>query len=385
MIAVALASSSAAHAQLSDQFRPSAAYQLSYDDNVVGLPSDDAALAATGSRERGDTVRAAEFGLVLDKSIGRQRLQAELGIRAVTYDRLTLLDHHDQVLKGAWDWQIGNHLSGVVASSKLRRLTDFDDYHLLVRRMQTERRKQFALAWQLHPRWRLRGEFGDYSVSYEGDPLFSGERLERALQAGADYLTPAGSSLGVTARHVDGEDRSNAATGQAHFSQDEIDLRAEWRPAGHIRLQLTAGAISRRYVSFGANDFSGGNGRINTEWALSGKTRLHISAWRELGVVDNIVAYSINRGYSIEPQWDIHSHLQANMLWRVETRDYRPARDIIQSLSGDQRRGRFASLKYSVGKRWRISGALGRSDKIDRGLSTGFSRNTAKIAAQYMF
>lgn len=374
-------------AQTVDRLGPVAMYSLAYDDNVLGLPSSQTNAGATA---RSDITRTLQVGLQIQKTIGRQYLSADLRGSDVKYDRLTRLDYQGRDLKAEWVWQAGQHLRGAASAKYMRSLMSFDDYHILERRIQSVRAEHVDVRWQLHPRWELVAAGTGEKISYDTDLLRDRSRSERFGDLGLDYVTPAGNTAGLVARRTVGTYPSSPNLTVFPFADDfeqsDVRLRVDWNATGKVKLRMDGGFVSRQHKTLNAMDFRGTNARLDLDWDATVKSALYASLWRELGVIDDLVAYSINKGASVRYSWSITTKVRSEMGLLYESRDLprSPASAPASTDGGTMRRATW-STEYALGDRWLLRASVFRTLKDGSGATTSFSRNGATVTLQYQF
>ena len=374
-------------AQTANRVGPVATYSSAYENNVLGLPESE---TDTYVGARSDRVRTLQAGVQLQKTIGRQLLSADLRASEVKYDRFALLDYQGRDAKAEWKWQAGNRLHGTASVKYQRSLMSFDDYHILERRLQSERAKHVEARWQLHPRWELVAAGTDGKISYDTDLLRARSRRERFVDAGLDYVTPVGNTAGVLVRRTVGTYPRSPELAVFPFDEDfeqgDVRFHANWQVAGKLHVHTDGGYVSRRHKTAGTRDFYGASARLDAGWAVTGKSVLNASLWRELGLVDDLVAYSVNKGASLRYGWSMTSKLQSHVDVSYETRDFPRTRvSAPGSTEGDMLRKATWSTEYNYAEQWQLRASLFRTLKNGRGAVTSFSRNGGAITLQYQF
>jgi exopolysaccharide biosynthesis operon protein EpsL len=338
-----------------------------------------------------DLSRSIQGGLKLQKALGRQLVSAELGVSDVSYDRYSQLNYLGRNLAAEWRWVLGNQLEGKLATSYVRSLTPFDDYYSVERRLRTERRWDADFRYRFHPRWRVRGAVGSHDTAYEAAAFRLGGRGQVSREAGFDYVTPEGNSIGVSARRLSGTypllSTGAGSLSRNDFEQEDIRAQLNWRVAGKTRVTFAGGPLSRRHPILGAKDFDGVNARLNLDWQVTGKSSVSASVWREISNVDDLsVNYALSKGVSLGPRWTISSKLETDLQLRHESRDFRPSQTAIQALTyGDELRSALWSVSYSHDVHWFLRMSAFRTLKDGRGRLSDFSRSGATVALQHQF
>jgi exopolysaccharide biosynthesis operon protein EpsL len=385
----ALPAATPALAQTAEGIHPYLAYSIGYDDNVLGLPNAETSLAVTGSSKTSDLYRSAQAGLQLDKYVGRQQFVVNLGVSHVNYDRYTLFDYQGRNLHASWNWHLGNHLDGVASTSYVRTLSSFNDYHALDQRLQTERQNDLEVRWRLHPRWRLRGAARNNELSYDSESQTQ-TRNEKSVEAGLDYVTPDNTTVGVVARRLHGDYPLylNAVTSLLNeYDQDEIRGRFDWRVTSKTRVQFDGGLVSRKHKRNAVQDFRGGNAKATVDWEMTGQTFLTATAWRQLGIVDDLfTAYTVNKGMGLGPRWVVSQKLQTDVQFRYESRDFRQSEAGPQAAAfGDVMHTLQWSANYTPSEHWSLQSTLFGMKKDGSGRLASFRRKGATVTLQYIY
>lgn len=349
-----------------DTFQPYLSYTYSYDDNLRRRPTVSVSAADTS-----DIFHRAEGGILIDKSISKQRLTANLNFSRTTFNQFTELDNNAKDLQGNWNWRLGNHLEGNLGASYAQALTPYSaEYQSNERNLRTQRREFFDAAWRLHPSWRLRGGFSHYQLEYDLATQKFGDRTEDATELGLDYLAASGSTVGVLVRHVKGGFPTPQQIGPLvvdnSYSQNEYKGKIDWLISGKSRLQFLGGWVERKHDFFPARDASGPSVRMIANWLPTGKVGMTLTAWRDINASDDLTAsYTLNKGLSLASNWDMLAKVRMDALIKVEKRDFSGATAYTALLpSNRQDTSRYASLSltYAVMQNLQISASVFRDD-----------------------
>lgn len=313
---------SAAVAEISDTIHPFVVIGYTYDDNLLRLAKE-----ASGFTQMSDRMTQSQAGVIIDRPLGRQRLNATAKVSRVTFDHYDQFDYNGKDLKADLAWELGNRFSGNLGGSYNQTLTPFSDYNTSQRNLRTSRREYVNGAWRLHPSWQVRGGYTRNRYEYELLVQRVNNRNENVAEAGADYLAPSGSRVGLVARQVKGEYLypriiSGVILG-SDYTQDELKANINWRFSGVTTIQVLAGYAKRKYESSSNRDSSGANGRASVIWAPLGKVKFTGELWREFAAVESVVVTnSLNKGASVGATWDISAKVQANANVRHEKRQF---------------------------------------------------------------
>lgn len=339
-------------AALSDTLHPFVSASYSYDDNLLRLPDDGAALAGP----RSDTIRQLQAGVLLERPIGRQILSGQAKFSRVSFERFQRFDYSGKDLLAALEWHVGNHVDGHIGSSYAQTLAPFTDFFSNERNLRLRRHDYVDGGWRLHPSWRVSAGAGRDKINYDLAQLRFNNRIENSKELGVDYLAASGSIAGLRLRRVTTDYRYHRTLGgfvlDDDFAQDEVKANVDWLFSGITRIRFLGGWVRRRHDASTLRDASGKNGRLIVDWAPLGKLRLTATGWREFAAVEStIVNSSLNNGASLGADWDASAKLRLNALFKREKRDFNAAGDIVLPAAvSDTTRSASLGLVYAPQK-----------------------------------
>lgn len=361
-----------------------------YDDNVLGLPSQVSAMEALGLDKKSDVSQTVEIGMLMDKRYGRQYFTGDVKASKTRYDTYKALNFDGRDISGNWNWVLGNHLDGNLGASYARGLTPFTDFHQLVSNVRTQKREYLNGNWLLHPSWRARAGVSRDTLDYEVLSQQSSNRVETRSELGLDYLARSASSVGVLVAHTSGTYPNRVLLGGAALSnsykQDEIKANVDWHVSGKTRLQLLAGQVLRSNEDPRIKDFSGFNARLTGDWLATGQLSINGAVWRETGIVNDVSAvYSINKGVSLAPRWQLSEKSLLEMQFRYEKRDFSQSLAASSSVSGvkqDALRSASLVLAYKPLRHLTLQTSLFHAAKSSDQQFNNYTRNGVSISLQ---
>lgn len=353
-LAAALAAPAAA--KEGDTLRPFVSANAVYDSNLFRLAKGE-----NPGTQRAETFYVLSGGANLDWKVGRQQVTGNFTQTAIRYDRNTFLDFDGSDAQLAWNWRLGNRLSGNVGASESKSQSSFDNLGIV--NNEVTRSRRFARAeWAFHPRWRV-GAGVDTAENDNSAPTQRSQNFEQdAYDATLTYLTPKGSSLGLRLRTLDAKfpNRQSLFFLSDEYTQYEYGLTGVWRHSGKLTARVQAGFTERNNDNFPQRDFNGFTGRASADWFATGKTLLSLAAYRELGSADDINAtFVLRQGGSLNGVWLPHEKWRVNAGLTYENRDFQGDPGIVSGLPrrGDDTYG--ASLSVSFTPHTAVSIALG--------------------------
>lgn len=385
--------SALAQAHGNRDLKPLIKYESTYDDNVLGLPSHMTVVEAIGMKSKSDHSHTLEVGVLFDKKYRRQHFNGNLKASKTQYDTYKVLNFEGRDIAFNWNWALGSHLEGKIGTSYVRGLPLFTEFQQLISNVRTHRREYLDVAWGLHPSWRVKAGVSRGTLNYV---LLSQRYLNKTeirSELGFDYLARSGNSLGLVVAHVDGNYPNEMPMGQSIFtnsySQDEVKANVDWQVAGKTKLQLLAGPVSRSSKDVRLKDLSGFDARLTGLWLATGKLGVSAALWRETGIVDDISAiYSVNKGASVAPHWQISSKTLLEVQFRYEGRDFSQSFEGPSSFAGtgeDTLRSAALLWTYKPLHGLKMQSSIFHSSKSSDFQSNNYTRNGISLSLQQEF
>jgi len=348
VLALAALSAAPAVAKEGDTLRPFVSASSVYDSNLFRLAEGE----NPGTR-RAETFYVLNGGANLDWKIGRQQVSGNFTQTAIRYDRNTFLDFDGSDARLAWNWRLGNRLSGNAGASESKSQSSFDNLGIVNNKV--DRSRRFARAeWTFHPRWRV----GVGVETAENNNSALSQRPQDFEQdtynADLTYLTPKGSSLGLRLRTLDAKfpNRQTLLFLSDKYTQNEYGLTGVWRHSAKLTARVQASFTERNNDSFPQRDFDGFTGRASADWFATGKTLLSLAAYRELGSADDINAtFVLRHGGSLNGTWLPRDKWRVNAGLTYENRNFKgdPGTNFIfgQSRRKDDTYGASLSVSFT--------------------------------------
>jgi len=294
--------------------------KATHDDNVFRI-SKNVDSAAIGASSRGDTYRTTSLGFNLDAPVSRQRFQAAFARNDTRYHQLTGLDFTGHDARAMWLWQIGNDLSGQLAYTETLALASFANNQNATPNPLKAQQAFFNAAYQVTPRWRLQAGGGGLEIS-NGDPARQNLDLDiRYADAALRYITPANTSVGLSARTEDGR-YPNSPSDNA-YRQTSAGVVADWTPTGASHLSVRADRLSRRYAEVPQQDFDGNTARVQYDWKATGKFSLAAVAQRDIFPYQDIgSSFVLVKGVALRPVVNVSEKIDVSGTFDYSIRDY---------------------------------------------------------------
>lgn len=373
-----------------DAVTPYVGYGISYDSNLLRLPSAASAQTMGIGSNLSDFTRSALFGLTVDKTFSQQHLTANLNAAKVNYDRFSQLDHIDKNAALNWNWHAGQQFQGNVGTSYTQGLTPFIDFHLLERNLRTTEKFYADGSWLLGPSWRLRGGLVHSKLWYDLASQQPGNNTQNQEELGLDYLASSGSTIGLQLRHIKADYPNPELNGTIAvlngYSQDELKAKVDWLLTGKTTLHFLGGWVSRKQDEFSSRNFSGINTRVSADWLATGKIAVSVAGWREIGAIDDVsVVYSLNHGASIGSSWQYSEQIRLVAQYRYIERNFNQSSELGAAYPNDTLRDMALSLVYNPTRQWRIQLSGTRSTQTLQNAAGGYVSNGVMLTTRYTF
>lgn len=297
-----------------------------YDDNLFRFASKREAEAA-GFNEQSDRVNTLDAGVQLNLRISRQLIRVNAGINDNKYNRYDFLDNTGKSYGITWDWRLGNDVFGDLSTSHSQSIAGFSDNDIIVRNLRTFKRQRASINWNVLSTWTLYS-IAEYSDFENEEAVFQPlDREDDSYEVGTRFQTTSGTQVGLFYRYLKSDFINRVGTTALIFGreneQDQYGLNLAWLPT--LKTRLTGQISTIRFTRENAlqNNFNGLNQRWNLDYALSGKTSLGMTAYRELTSVDDLLStYVLFKGAGANANWNATSKLNFNASYGVGKREF---------------------------------------------------------------
>ncbi len=301
-----------ADAERTDRLILSVGNNFAYDDNLYRLPpgfTNLSALPGIGPNpSREDYIDSISGGVDGEWLTGaRQSVDVGLNASYNHYFRNDNLDNVSSSDRAAWNWGLGNALSGKLGADYIRQLGGFTNTAVYSRDI-VERSDFFAsLRYQLGPRWGLfAGLLGtDYTVS-SAQQVFNNSK-SKSVDVGADY-TGETNRIGFDYRYNDSRSPNstflNGVLFDPDFREDRARVLVRYAISEKTVLDASVGYLKREYPSSAIGNFSGEVWRAALQWQPTPKTQVLFGVWQQLDAdLTAQTDYYVDKGASITPEW----------------------------------------------------------------------------------
>ena len=290
----------------------SASDNYTYDDNIYRLPSSVTDLTtlpgigANPSRQDSiDTVTGALDGEWLTGA--RQSL--DVGLRA-DYNRFfrnTDLNNVSSSDRVAWNWGLGNALSGMAGADYTRLFGGFANTQVYSRTIINRSDLFASMRYQVGPRWGIFGGLLGTDYSVNGPQATFNNSRSKGTDVGFDFTTDL-NRIGFDYRYNDSRAPNSTVLNGVLFDPDFREERARvlfrYALTEKTLLDASAGYLKREYPSTAIGSFSGEIWRAALQWQPTPKTQLLLGVWQQLAAdLTSQTDYFVDKGISLTPQW----------------------------------------------------------------------------------
>ena len=318
--------SSQAYAEGMVELQPYVRAGVLYDDNLFRFASKTEAEAA-GFSSQSDRVNTLDAGAQLNLRISRQLVRVNAGINDNKYNRYDFLDNTGKSYGITWDWRLGNDVYGDLSTSHSQSIAGFNDNDIIVRNLRTFKRQRASINWNVLSTWTLYS-IAEYSDFENEEAIFQPlDREDDSYEVGTRFQTTSGTKVCLFYRYLKSDFINRVGTTALIFGrkneQDQYGLNLAWLPT--LKTRFTGQISTIRFTRENAlqNNFNGLNQRWNLDYALSGKTSLGLTAYRELTSVDDLLStYVLFKGAGANANWNATSKLNINASYGVGKREF---------------------------------------------------------------
>jgi exopolysaccharide biosynthesis operon protein EpsL len=305
---------------------------FSYDDNLYRLPNyvtDLATLPGIGPNpSRGDHLNSVTAGADTEWLTGtKQSVDLDLRADDNRYVRNTNLDNISTNDRVAWNWGLGNVLSGLVGADYARLLGGFVNTGIYSRDIVVKSDYFASLRYQVGPRWGIFGGvlYQDFAVT-EPEATYNNYK-SKAVDIGIDYSTNAGNRIGFDYRYTDDRFPNAAFLNGVPFDPDFRENRARvlltYALSDKTTIDASAGYLQREYPNNFIGNFSGDIWRISLNWQATPKIQLLAATWRQLTAdLTAQTDYYRSTGVELAPIWTVSEKVTLSAAVSHESMDY---------------------------------------------------------------
>ena len=345
LASLALLGGGAAHALEGEPFGFYVGGGLTYDNNLLRLPSSiSPAQTGVGDRPRGAWIGNAYVRATSDLTPGRQRIRAYAQGNAYRYDNYSYLNWEGVDFGAAWLWQLGDRWNGNLSYDHLKFLSGLADLRALVQNLRTVQIARADAEYWLHPNWRLTGGYTRTIIDNSEAIIETTNLTEDAFGLGFKYISTERDWVVFGARYTDGDypNRSQPTViGDTGYKQYDVGVDVAWAPGGNTDVFGRLAYTERRFPNLSQRDFSGPTGNIRADWRATAHTGISAQLRREIGSIEDVTAnYILTSAVRVAPYWLITERTRLEGSYEYQIRDYRGEPGVAIGL-GPQRKDKY--------------------------------------------
>ena len=347
-------------AQRSDRLILYAGDTFTYDNNIYRLPASVTNLSTLPGigrdPSRADYIDSVTGGLSSEWLTGaRQSVDVDLRADYNRYIRNTDLNYVSSTDRVAWNWGLGNALSGKVGVDYTRLTGGFINTQVYSRDIVNRSDYFGSLRLQLGPRWGLFGGLLGTTYSVSGAQATFNNSRSKGVDLGADFTTEL-SRIGFDYRYNDSRAPNSTILNGVLFDPDYREERArvlfKYALSEKTILDASAGYLKRDYPSTAIGSFSGEIWRLAFQWQPTPKTQLLVGAWQQLDAdLTSQTDYFVDKGVSLTPEWIASEKVTVSLNFSHDNENYvgaNPVSPTLVDLAGPARHDTVTSETGSL-------------------------------------
>ena len=375
--------STSAIAAPGDTFNPYVFASMTHDSNLLRI--NDAA----SSTNPADTVRQAGAGMDVDWKVARQQILLAASVNDNRFNRFSTLNYQGRNLRGAWNWQLDDHLNGDLGYTNNLTIGSFDNQQTIVRNLRTQEQSFFDGLWSFHPSWKVGVGASKNKLTFPDITQRILDRDDDVWETSLQYLSSANNKVGIKLRETNGHYPNQAVDFvnmlDSGYQQREVLATMDWNDGGHNLFGGYAGTVQRKHDHFSRRDFNDINARGTYGWLPTGNIRLDASAWHEVWAYDDLTtSYSRNLGISLEPRWMPYSTITVSGRIQRERRDFLgdPGILVLTTVRQDTALMRDLAVSYQPAPNYTFRGSVGDQRRDSNQSQFSFYSKMVSISAR---
>ncbi|MCL2874959.1 MAG: hypothetical protein FWF12_01420 [Betaproteobacteria bacterium] len=308
---------------------------FSRDSNIYRLPDD---YPDVPGGKRSDTFSTTRVGVDFDSEVSRQAFHAGLALGRTLYSSHSDLNNTSGDARLRWDWQVGDHLSGILGVSFNESSVGYDNTYTGANTVERERLMRQLLRFNInadywwHPDWATGFGYSGVRSDYRNDARPYDEYRAQEASLNFTYRPSTGNRIVLGFIWEDGEypnrkkkeELSPGELSLRDWNRFDVRLSGQWRLTGATRLNGYAGYTKRKYDLAPNRNFSGPTAKIAFLWTPTGKAILDLSWRREVGADQDMISnYAVSQGWSFRPTWVATSKIRFGASYDYMDRNYR--------------------------------------------------------------
>lgn len=366
-----------------DRLELFAAERLTHDDNVF---RDRARLS--------DSWSTTSVGFNLDVPVSRQRFLAGAAVHENRYSNYKVLNYTGKEARGAWVWELGDRLSGRLGLTHTEAQGNFANFAGLRTPNLLKTDQQFLEArYMLTPRWRLQGGLTETRQRNSDAARMVNDIDAEATEAAVSYVTPAGNSLGISARNEDGRLPNRQVVAGSFidnaYNQKGTGLVGEWLVTAQSRLNGRIDRVRRHYEQVPQRNFDGTTYRAVYDWTPGGRISVNAVAQRDISASEDLrTSLVLVRGVTVRPRYEFSERTSISGFVDISTRDYLADPGTILGVTGgrtDKVRLIGATVAWQPRRLLQVLATLQHESRSSSFAPATFTSNLLSLSARIAF
>jgi Putative beta-barrel porin 2 len=347
---------------------------LSYDSNVLQIPSGGSLPASYGTTKRSDVISNTSVLGGYVNSFGTQNLSATADLGLVRYANLSRLNRNTYSLGGTLNGDLGPAVYSSLNLLTSRLGTSFANQFGLEPNLTTTFQVGGQLGYRFSPTWSVFGGLDQIKRDNSAPQLAAADSRSSGKEVGLRYQPQSGLDGSMVWRQVDTK-LPNAQTRDFFgnllpsavnngYQQDQAVIRLSYQPNGISSLNGEVGLSRLEYSSLTQRNSNGLLLKLNYNYLVSDAWSLSARVGRDSTVVASAFASSVqDTNAGVSASWKPTGRIGVNGNIGVSKRDFNADAGVALG-STSNRRDTF--LTYSVGGSYELMRNINLTANISR-------------------
>jgi hypothetical protein len=256
--------------------------------------------------------------------LSRQHLLLGLGLSDTKFDSNKSLDYTANNSTALWNWQLGNHLDGVLSYTESESAPGFQERLSVAKNLRTSSKKLGSINWHFHPSWLMFASY-DQTTSDNSNPISRSLNSESdTVEAGIQFESAASTRVRVSLRNNETSYLNRTGLSLLQFgdksNQQQLITNVAWSPSRLAKLNATFALVDLEYPSHNNRNFSGTSQSLGMDYALTSNTNVSLSVFKDVSAIQDVVSnYVETTGFTFRPTWQATSKISVG--GSIEYRD----------------------------------------------------------------
>jgi exopolysaccharide biosynthesis operon protein EpsL len=286
--------------------QPYVGTQLSYDNNLLRLPSNFTPDMSGGKTTTSSFSKQIKAGLALKWQISQQELLVDANVNQNWYSTFNELNYTGYNASARWNWQLGHRLKGAISYNNRFILGSYSQINTLVNNLEKDLSYVAKGAYEFFPDWYLHSGFMRTSTRYPSIERQQNNSDENSVEFGLRYATPLDNRLDFHVIIIDGKypNRDASSPLDNAYMRTNYNLDAQWIYSIKTRIRGQIGYLSQEFKHTSSRNFSAIIVSGDILWQVTRKSSLFLEAWRDIAPTDDLTStFSLNQGVTLTPTW----------------------------------------------------------------------------------